>query len=38
MMDAASSRAAGKSAAAMGLLSGVGELTGGAAQAARFIS
>ena len=38
MMDAASARAAGKSAASMGLLSAVGEFTGGAAQASRFIS
>ena len=38
MMDAASARAAGKSATSMGLLSAVGEFTGGTAQASRFIS
>lgn len=38
MMDAASARAAGASAAQMGLLSGTAELISGGAQAARYIS
>lgn len=38
MMDAASARAAGETAASIGLLSGIATLTGGAAETARYIS